>query len=329
MKGKENIMCTAVSVTAGDHYFGRNLDYEITFGEKICIAPRNFTLEFKNGEKLTSHYAIMGVAVNESMPLYFDAVNEKGLCAAGLNFPHNAYYFKPVNGKDNIASFEVIPWILSKCSNVESARKLLCNINITDTAFSDGLQPSPLHWSISDRGESIVLEQTKDGVKIYDNPTGILTNSPSFDVQLFNLNNYISVSPEEPKNTFSDKINLTPYSRGMGAIGIPGDNSSMSRFVRGSFVCLNSEFSGEENDKVNQFFHILYSVHQQKGCVKVNGKNEITNYSVCVNADKGIYYFTTYDNFAVHSVCMNKENLDAGMPVCYELYRKNKIISIN
>ena len=322
-------MCTAVSVTSDNHYFGRNLDFEMKFGEKICITPRNFTFEFSNGEKLTSHYAMIGVAVNESMPLYFDAVNEKGLCMAGLNFPYNAHYFKPLQGKDNVASFEFIPWILSKCSSVESARKMLGNVNITDTAFSAELSPSPLHWIIADKGESIVVEQTKEGLKFFENPIGVLTNSPPFDYQLFNLNNYLNLSNEEPENKFSDKICLKPYSRGMGAIGLPGDNSSVSRFVRASFVKMNSEFSGQEDDKVNQFFHILYSVHQQKGCVKVSGKNEITNYTVCANADKGVYYFTTYDNFTVYSVSMHKENLDASTPVCYEIYNENKIISVN
>ena len=322
-------MCTAVSVTSDNHYFGRNLDFEMKFGEKICITPRNFTFEFSNGEKLTSHYAMIGVAVNESMPLYFDAVNEKGLCMAGLNFPCNAHYFKPLQGKDNVASFEFIPWILSKCSSVESARKMLGNVNITDTAFSAEFSTSPLHWIIADKGESIVVEQTKEGLKFFENPIGVLTNSPLFDYQLFNLNNYLNLSNEEPENKFSDKICLKPYSRGMGAMGLPGDNSSMSRFVRASFVKMNSDFSGQEDDKVNQFFHILYSVHQQKGCVKVSGKNEITNYTVCANADKGVYYFTTYDNFTVYSVSMHKENLDASTPVCYEIYNENKIISVN
>lgn len=322
-------MCTAVSVTRGNHFFGRNLDYEIKFGEKICITPRNFTFEFSNGEKLTSHYAIIGVAVSKSMPLYFDAVNEKGLCMAGLNFPHNAHYFKPLQGKDNVASFEFIPWILSKCSSVESARKMLGNVNVTDTAFSAELSPSPMHWIIADKGNCIVVEQTKDGLRIFENPIGVLTNSPSFDIQIFNLNNYLNLSNEEPQNKFSDNIILAPYSRGMGAIGLPGDNSSMSRFVRAAFVKLNSKFTEDENDKVNQFFHILYSVNQQRGCVKVGDSNEITNYSVCTNADKGVYYFTTYNNFTVYSVSMHKENLDASTPVCYEIYKENKIISVN
>lgn len=322
-------MCTAVSITERNHYFGRNLDYEMTFGEKICITPRNFTFEFTNGEKLTSHYAMIGVAVNESMPLYFDGVNEKGLCAAGLNFPGKAHYFKPVQGKNNVASFEFIPWILSKCSNVRNAKQLLMNINITDTPFSSDIKPSPLHWIIADNKECIVLEQTKDGVKIFENKVGILTNSPQFDMQMLNLNNYMSLSSEDPKNTFSNKINLTSYSRGMGAMGLPGDNSSMSRFVRAAYVKLNSEFREDEISTVNQFFHILYSVHQQRGCVKVGDKYEITNYSVCINADKGIYYFTTYENFSVHEVSMHSENLDSEKVICYELYISDKIIAVN
>ncbi len=322
-------MCTAVSFIGGDHYFGRNLDYEITFGEKICIMPRNFTLSFSNGEKLTSHYAVMGVAVNESMPLYFDGVNEKGLCMAALNFPGEACYLKKTQGKINVASFEIIPWVLSQCSNVESARRLLENINITDTPFSKDLPPSPLHWIVADKTECITLEQTRNGVKIYENSVGILTNSPQFDMQMFNLNNYLSLSAKEPANTFSDALELSVYSRGMGALGLPGDNSSMSRFVRASFVKLNSEFQGTEEERVNQFFHILYSVNQQRGCVKVNGKNEITNYSVCVNADRGIYYFNTYDNLTLYSVCMSKENLDADRVVSYEIYKEGRIITVN
>ena len=215
-------MCTAISVTNKNHYFGRNLDYEHTFGEKITVTPRNYKFCFGNGTEIKTHPAIIGMALPmDNYPLYFDATNESGLSVAGLNFPDNASYMEKDNAKDNVASFELIPWILCKCKTVSDAEKLLANINITDESFNDKMPPSPLHWIISDKEKSITLEQTKSGIKVYDNPVGVLTNNPSFDMQMLNLSNYLHVSPNEPENKFSDKINLKIYSRGMGGIGLP------------------------------------------------------------------------------------------------------------
>ncbi|MBQ6998338.1 MAG: choloylglycine hydrolase [Clostridia bacterium] len=312
-------MCTAISVTVKDHYFGRNLDFHHTFGEKVTITPRNYCFEFTNGKKITEHYAIIGMALPyNDYPLYFDAVNEKGLGMAGLYFPDNAVYNAKIDNRSNIASFELIPWILTQCATVADAQKLLENINITDEAFDGNLEPSPLHWIISDKEESITLEQTVAGVSIYENPAGVLTNNPPFNMQMFNLNNYMRISSYEPENNFSDKIDLKPYSRGMGGIGIPGDLSSMSRFVRACFTKLNSVYGETDDEVVHQFFHILYSVYQQKGCVKVGDSFEITNYSSCCNADKGIYYYTTYYNSQIRAVDMYKENLDGEKIIVYE-----------
>ena len=313
-------MCTAISVTVNNHYFGRNLDYEHSFGEKIVITPRNYPFEFKNGICLYNHFAIIGMALPyKNYPLYFDATNEKGLSIAGLNFPDNAHYNKKINGKSNVASFELIPWVLSQCESVNDAKNLLINANITDDAFDKNLSPSPLHWLIADKYSSITIEQTLSGLRLFENPVGVLTNNPAFDIQLFNLRNYLYVSPNDPKNKFSKKINLKPYSRGMGALGIPGDLSSMSRFIRACFTKLNSVFGNSETETVNQFFHILYSVYQQKGCVKVGNEYEITQYTSCCNTDKGIYYYTTYYNSCITAVDMNKAELDSDALVVCEL----------
>jgi len=296
-------MCTAISVTVGDNYFGRNLDYEHTFGEKITITPRNYLFSFKNGTNLQNHYAIIGMALPfDGYPLYFDATNEKGLSMAGLNFPHNAKYMQRQDDKENVASFEFIPWVLSGCKTVSEAKERIKNANITNEAFREDIKPTSLHWMIADREESIVVEQTCEGLKVFENPVGVLTNNPPFDMQMFNLNNYLSVSPKEPENKFSDKVNLAPYSRGMGAVGLPGDLSSMSRFVKAAFTKLNSVYTDTEEEIVHQFFHILYSVYQQRGCVRVGDNLEITNYTSCCNATKGIYYYTSYNNLRIYAV---------------------------
>ena len=320
-------MCTAATYKTKDFYFGRTLDYEFSYNEEITITPRKYPFQFKNQETIINHYAIIGMAyVADNYPLYYDAINEKGLGMAGLNFVGNAYYNEPQQNKDNIAQFEFIPWILSQCGTTKEARKLIEKINLSNIPFNAQLPLAQLHWIISDSEESITIEAVKDGIKIYENPLGVLTNNPPFDKQLFALNNYMNLSNKSPQNTFAPNLELQQYSRGMGAIGLPGDLSSQSRFIRVSFVKMNSISSEAENESVSQFFHILNSVDQQRGaCQLDDGKYEITIYTSCCNATKGIYYYTTYDNHQITAVDMHKENLDGDTLVRYPLIKGEHI----
>ena len=320
-------MCTAATYKTKDFYFGRTLDYEFSYGDEITIAPRNYEFNFRKVKKIESHYAMIGMAhVVGDYPLYYDAINEKGLGMAGLNFVGNAYYNECIEGKDNIAQFELIPWILGQCESVKEVRELLKNINITNEPFSEKFPLAQLHWIIADKYEAITVESMKDGLKVYDNPVGVLTNNPPFDKQMFELNKYMNLSPKVPKNNFSDKLDMEYYSRGMGAIGLPGDLSSQSRFVRVSFVKMNSVSENDEKSSVSQFFHILNSVDQQRGCCEVaDGKYEITIYTSCCNASKGIYYYTTYNNHQITAVDMFKENLDGNSIVKYPLIETGEI----
>ncbi len=306
-------MCTAAVYKTRDLYFGRTLDNDFSYGEEVVITPRNFPLGFRRVEAPENRFAIIGTAlVAEGFPLYYDAVNEKGLCVAGLNFVGNAVYNKPVDGRDNVAQFELVPWILSQCKTVEEARALLGKINITNDAFSDELPPAQLHWIIADKTQAITVESTAEGLKIYDNPVGVLTNNPPFDIQLFALNNFMGLSANPPQNRFAQGLDMNAYSRGMGAIGLPGDLSSQSRFVRAAFVKMNSVSGDSEEESVGQFFHILGCVEQPRGCCRLgNGKHEITIYTSCCNADKGIYYYTTYSNRQITAVDMHRENLNS------------------
>lgn len=320
-------MCTAATYKTKDFYFGRTLDYEFSYAEEVTIAPRNFPFAFREKPTLKTHYAIIGMAyVAENYPLYYDAFNEKGLAMAGLNFVGNAYYRKPAEGKDNIAQFEFIPWILGQCASVKEARVLLNNINLTDVSFNEKLPLAQLHWLISDREESITVESVKEGIKVYDNPVGVLTNNPPFDMQMFALNNYRNLSPRMQKEHFAKDLPLQAYSRGMGALGLPGDLSSQSRFVRAAFVKMNSVSGEGEKESVSQFFHILNAVDQQRGCCELeDGKYEITIYTSCCNTDKGIYYYTTYDNHQITAVELYREDLEGSVPVRYPLITEPEI----
>ena len=305
-------MCTAATYKTKDFYFGRTLDYEFSYGEEIVVMPRNFPISFRHMGEMKHHYALIGMAhLAGNFPLFYDAINEKGLGMAGLNFVSNADYKPFAPGKDNVAPFEFIAWILSQCTSVKEARLLLDKINLVNTPFSDQLPLAQLHWIIADQEEAITVESVKEGLKVYDNPAGVMPNNPSFDQQMHNLSNFMNLSPKSPSNHFSGKLNLATYSRGMGALGLPGDLSSQSRFVRVAFVKLNSISGDSESESVSQFFHILGSVDQQRGCCDVGEeKYEYTIYTSCCNASKGIYYYTSYENHQISGVDMHRENLD-------------------
>lgn len=308
-------MCTAATYRTNNTYFGRTLDYEFSYGEEIVLFPRRQPLPMRHLPALQEHYAMLGMAyVVGEYPLFYDAVNEKGLAMAGLNFVGNAVYGKPAEGKTSVAQFEFIPWILGTCVSLQEARTVLEQLVITDTPFSEQLPPGQLHWMISDATGSIVVESMADGIHVYDNPVGVLTNNPPFETQLFLLNQYMSLSEKQPVNTFAPDIPLETYSRGMGALGLPGDLSSASRFARAAFVRAHS-ISGEgEEESVSQFFHILGAVDQQRGCCEVReGHYEITIYTSCCNLKKGIYYYNTYDNHQISAVDMHREDLDGSV----------------
>jgi len=321
-------MCTAITFSKKDFYFGRTLDLERTPGEEVVITPRNFPFSFLHRPSLPRHYAIIGMAhVASGYPLYYDGVNEAGLCMAGLNFPEFARYQAVCDGKDNVASFEFLPWVLGQCKSLQEARNLLLNLQLTGTPF--GAFPStPLHWIIADRTGAITVEPLKNGLQIHENPVGVLTNSPPFDDQMFQLSNYMHLSADPPQNHFAPDVDLRACSGGMGAIGLPGDLSSQSRFVRASFTKLNSVCT--EEGSISQFFHILDSVHQARGCCRLeDGACVITQYTSCYDAAQGIYYYNTYGNRRISAVDMNREDLETDRLFRFPLEMKEDIRYIN
>ncbi len=312
LKGEMH-MCTAISVTAKGHYFGRNLDFHHGFGETVTITPRNFPFSFSD-----RHFAMIGTArVEDGYPLYFDATNEAGLSMAGLYFPGNAVYVPEQWG--SVSSFELIPWILSQCASVEEAKIQMQSCLINEKAYRCDMPPSPLHWLIADKHGAITVEQTKAGLSVCDNPVGVLTNNPPFEMQMMRLSDYLGLSKETPKNRFAPDVVLEPYSRGMGAIGLPGDFSSVSRFVKACFVKENSMFGETEQEQVIQFFHILRAVEQPCGCVKVGDAYEKTIYTSCCNTETGTYYYTTYDNSTIRAVEMYEEELNCAQTISHQM----------
>ena len=319
-------MCTAVTYCTKDHYFGRNLDYEHGYQEAVTITPRDFPFHFRCLPPMERHYAMIGMAtVSDGYPLYYDATNEHGLSMAGLNFPHSAKYMPENPSKDNVTPFELILWVLGNCKTLKEAENKLSNANLVDIPFSEEFPLTPLHWFMADSERSVVIEQTEAGLQIFENPLGVLTNEPPFPFHMANLQNYLHVTNEEAVNRFAPSLPLKAYSRGMGAMGLPGDLSSASRFVKAAFTRLNSVSEDTESAGISQVFHILGSVAQQKGCVKIGNLYEKTIYTSCCNTTKGIYYYTTYENSQITGVKLQGIHLDSKELVSYPLVREQQI----
>ncbi len=338
-------MCTSIAMKTNDFYFGRNMDLEFELNGSVVITPRNFPLVFRKTAPLKHHYAMLGMAVlSEGFPLYAEAVNEKGLCIAGLNFPDNAYY-SPEEDPDkvNISPFELVHWILGRCSCIDDVRQLVKNTHLINIPFNEHLPLSPLHWHIADRGSSVVMENTRNGLSLFDNPVGVLTNNPGFEFQFTNLCQYLNLTTGCPENCFSQKAQVKPFGNGLGCIGLPGDFSPASRFVKAGFLNLNSVCPPDEQGSVAQFFHLLDSVAMPRGSVivgsstypaagaKANGQSaqkdqyEITTYSCCINASRGLYYYKTYSNNQLTAVDMNRENLNSCSLGIYPLIKCQQV----
>lgn len=320
-------MCTCIAMKNGDFYFGRNLDLEYTFGSTVAVTPDRYPFSFRMGENMHEHYSMIGMAETaDGYPLYAEAVNERGLGMAGLYFPGNAYYLpvgKSRGKKHCLAPFELIPWLLGKAATAAEAAGLLADVELSDIPFSVQLPNTPLHWMLADKEKCLTVEPAEDGLHIYENPFGVLTNNPPFPFHVMNTVQYLRMTSACPSNDLSPRLDLQPFGAGMGAFGLPGDSSPASRFVRAVFLKENSACPSDEQPNVMQFFHILEQVGMVRGTVKNReGKDEFTTYSCCINASRGIYYCRTYEDGRIRKVEMQAENADREKLRCYKVRQR-------
>lgn len=314
-------MCTAISHCGKYHLFGRTLDLECGYGEQVVITPRCCPLRFLKERTVFRHSVLIGVAsLQADTPLYYDAVNEHGLGMAALNFPTNAVYRVPRSEVSNIASFELIAWVLAQCSTVKEAVALLEGANIIASSFSEALPATPLHWIVADKTCSVTVEAVEQGLKIYENPFGVLTNNPPFPYHVTHVADFLQLGAQVPQNNLCPTAAVQPYARGMGAMGLPGDYSSASRFVRAVFAKNHTACGEGEREAVNGFFHIMDTVAVPYGCVRSErGEPVCTVYTSCANTDTGTYYFTTYNDRRIRAVSLQNVPLDAAEPIVFSM----------
>ena len=313
-------MCTAISLVSSNTYFGRNMDLDYSFGEKVIIIPRNKGLNLKNVDLIHTHYAILGIGtVINDYPLLADAINEKGLAFAALNFPDNCKYYDPDDNKVNITPFEFGLFILSKCNSVDEVKQELESLNIVDVNFSNEVLNTPLHFMFSDKSKTLVVETTKEGMKVYDNPYQVLTNNPSFSYHKENISNYMGLHNDKLDNKINKNIDIKNYSFGMGAMFLPGDYSSSSRFIKAFFVKSFVKLKDEEIYNVNEFFKCLDSVLMVDGCVKTAYGYEKTIYSNCYNLNKLVLYYKTYNSNTITKIDMLNVDINGDQLHMYQL----------
>ncbi len=280
-------MCTAIW---HDGCFGRTLDLDRRYGESVTVTPRRFPLTFSDGTALREHHALIGMAtVAEGYPLYYEAMNEHGLCMAGLRF-RSAVYRSAADGA-HAASYELIPRVLASCVSLEEARALLARLTVTDRAFSEHLPPAPLHWLVADRSGALAVEPLAEGVRVWDDPARVLTNDPHFERQTAHLARFSRLSPAAAGGL------------GSGAQGLPGDWTSSSRFVRAAFAARHTLPAETDTARVATFFRLLGTVTIPHGCVLTDGGCcHTTVYSCCYDTVGRTYHYTTATDARVVSI---------------------------
>lgn len=294
-------MCTALKYK---NIMGRNFDYETSYGEEFVVVP---PYQYDN------IYAVMGICTmytdaNGVYPLFYDGMNEHGLCMAGLAFEGNAHYVDPNNfeewqEKKGMKVYDFIFKTLGRYNSIKEVESYLENIILTDKRISEKYPNSDMHWLVCDKDGCIIIEQTKDGLKWYRAETDVLTNNPPYPFQLANYNDekdYIGCG------TYPDKIWST---RGMETDNLKGGYTSEERFIRVSYLKEKLEQSNYSANDIAQTLHLLGSVEQIYGATPVNDGFEYTIYSIAYDMDNICAYIKTYDSLEVHRIALNEVKL--------------------
>lgn len=307
-------MCTGIRFAdaRGNMFFGRNLDWSVSYGEQVVVTPRGYVRPWAFEEPSASDHGVIGMGiVAEGIPLYFDCANEAGLAIAGLNFPGYAQYEdEPLEDAVNVAAYEFPLWVTSLFESVDQVEKALKDVALVGKPVNEAYPVSMLHWLIGDGRRSIVVEYTAAGMRVYRDYVDVLANQPAFPWHSENLRNYLSLTNEFPKPAHWRAATLKAYGSGAGMRGIPGDYYSPSRFVRAAYLNARYPQQDSEGENVLRLFHTLGGVSMIDGAAMMaDGAFEKTIYTGGYSADTRTYYFSVYDDPAIKCVSMADCNL--------------------
>lgn len=319
--------CTGIRLIAEDGtvVHARTMEFANDIHSEVMMIPRGYartgtTPDGKEGLKWKAKYASVGCN-GVGLPVLFDGLNEKGLAAGMFYFPTSAGYmpYTAADAGKTIAQWEVGSWILENFATVEEVKANIGNIVVPAVVFSGwGFAPEA-HYIVHDAsGKSIVIEYVGGKLNVHDNPLGVLTNSPTFDWHMTNLRNYLNFSMTNAPPVQLGPIKLLPTGQGSGMLGLPGDFTPPSRFVR-AVAFSQSVFKPKTgDDAVLEAFHVLNQFDIPKGAAREHEKDEhgnfLADYTIWTSVSDlkaKRFYFRTYENSQIRMVDLMKINLDA------------------
>ncbi|MFC6181777.1 choloylglycine hydrolase family protein [Lactiplantibacillus daowaiensis] len=328
-------MCTSLTfqTTGGDQFLARTMDFGFELGGRPVVMPRQQHFSsVTTAAEFDTPYSFVGTGRNLNGYIFVDGVNEYGVSAAALYFSGQAHYpTEPVAGKLNLAPHEVLMWLLG---NVKSAQELGDRLN--EIAIVEAAAPLlnivvPLHWIISDRsGATYVLEQEADGMHYMVNPVGVMTNTPDFNWHLKNLSNYLQLQPGPHVDRQYGDLTVKPFGPGTGAMGMPGDYTSPSRFVRTVFMRQYTDAVATDAEAVNALSHLLNSVEIPKGVkLQADGSSDYTQYRAYMSMHEPAFYIQPYADQTITRVGLTPELMVASQPTEFPLAPAQQFNRVN
>lgn len=316
--------CTGVLLKAADQSVisGRTLEFGQNLELKATFVPRNITFTAStpqgNGLRYKSKFSAVGISCFND-PAIMDGINEAGLVAGAFYFPNFAEYTAVTNSNQNVALSPVdfVNWMLTQFSNIEDLQQALSSVVIVPTVYSSwGPTPPPMHYIVYDKtGKSIVIEPTDSSLVVYQNPLGTITNSPTFDWHLTNLSNYINLYPYNLAPISFSGFEIQSLGQGSGMLGLPGDFTPPSRFVRAAFFSNYAFYPQNAGSLVGEIFHLLNQFDIPKGVVrsKDNGKvnYDITYITTAKSPSNLRYYYKTNEQQVINYIDLNQLNKNA------------------
>lgn len=334
-------MCTGIRLKSknGAVVCGRTLEFGSDIQSKILMIPRKHTfsgITSTGGQGLpwSSRYAVVGANML-NMTEIADGVNEKGLAAGLFYFPEYAQYQEVVAGDitKSIAPWQLVTWILTQCATIDEVKKELPNIKVGNVIYAPWKMVPPIHVIVHDAtGKSLVIEYLEGNLVMRDNPLGVITNSPSFDWHTTNLRNYVNLSAlNVPKVALSD-VAISSFGQGSGMLGLPGDFTPPSRFVRAVAFSQSVIELNDAHQARRTAFHILNLFDIPKGVVRQKEDRAIhydyTQWTSVTDLNARRYYWRTYDNHRIYSVDLMSMDMDGADPVMIPMQRDEMIENV-
>ena len=299
-----SVACTGISLTAADGSYIQARTIEWAKGELkslYVVIPRgealqSYTPTGLNGLKFSARYGVVGLAVVEK-EFIAEGINEAGLSAGLFFFPDFGSYtpYDSTKNTTTLADLQVVQWILTQFSSIDELKQNISNVNIV------GLEENAVvHWRIGEpNGRQVVMEIVGGEVSFFENTVGVITNAPGFEWHLANLDNYVNLHPGSASPHNLGEQPLKPIGGSSAMLGLPGDFTPPSRFVRAAFFRNTAPQRKDGHDTVLQAFHILNNFDVPIAIENPDEKTlpSATHWTSAIDLSaRKVYYKTAYNN---------------------------------